>query len=76
MLLLAPVPALYPLTCLLFLKEFRMAACQIILCSIWTRKQRQQRAAAESKARDNIDDELASAARGLFQFSQKYDMIL
>ena len=56
MLLTAPVPALFPLTCMLFLKEFRHAAWQIMLCRIWTRKQRQQKAAAERKAQENIDE--------------------
>jgi hypothetical protein len=63
MLLLAPVPVLFPLTCLLLLREFRNVTWQVLLCHIWTQKQRQQRAAAEKKAQENIDEELASASR-------------
>jgi hypothetical protein len=35
----------------------------VLICKIWTRKQRQAKAAAERKAMENIDEELASATR-------------
>nr|CAD2134985.1 unnamed protein product [Meloidogyne enterolobii] len=63
MLLIAPVPTIYAFVCLVFITEFRHATQQILLCRIWNRKQRQERAAAERKAQENIDEELASASR-------------
>ncbi|KAI3413714.1 hypothetical protein GPALN_011197 [Globodera pallida] len=61
--LIAPIPVLFPLINLLFLQEFRNISKQILLCQIWIRKQRQQRAAAECKAKENIDEELESASK-------------
>uniref|UniRef100_A0A915NAQ3 Uncharacterized protein n=1 Tax=Meloidogyne javanica TaxID=6303 RepID=A0A915NAQ3_MELJA len=63
MLLIAPVPTIYAFVCLVFITEFRHATQQVLLCRIWNRKQRQERAAAERKAQENIDEELASASR-------------
>ncbi|KAL3069438.1 hypothetical protein niasHS_018163 [Heterodera schachtii] len=61
--LIAPIPVLFPLINLLCLKEFRNITSQIVLCKIWMRKKRQERAAAERKAQENIDEDLVSASK-------------
>ena len=63
MLVIAPIPTIFPLVNLLFLKEYRNASWQVLICRIWTRNQRQAKAAAERSALENIDEDLVSAAR-------------
>lgn len=63
MIVIAPIPVIFALINLLFLREFRYASWQILVCRIWSRNQRRAKADAERKAMENIDEELASATR-------------